>query len=267
MTRLIRLWSYVDRHPRVTDAAIAAVFSAFALLTLDVYWQFAHPVRPWIAVGLVLFLMLPLAWRRQYPLAVLAVMTLATVISRYQHVYDTTWAPNAWWLALYGAGAYGRGIWRDRLRIAGIAAITGILCYELATIDAAQFGGHRFLISALTVASYALFFAWVWWFGDVMRARGEREALLAERTVQLEQEREEKARRAVLDERVRIARELHDVVAHHVSLMGVQAAAARRVLGREPAKAEEALTAIEAASRQAVAEMHRLLGVLRREGE
>ncbi|MFN2502925.1 MAG: sensor histidine kinase, partial [Acidimicrobiales bacterium] len=75
------------------------------------------------------------------------------------------------------------------------------------------------------------------------------------------------ARRAVFDERVRIARELHDVVAHHVSVMGLQAGGARRVMARQPGRAEEALSSIEASSRQAVAELHRLLGFLRRDAD
>jgi signal transduction histidine kinase len=267
MTRLSRLWAYLDRHQRVTDAVIAVVFAVFALLMLRVNWQFAQPVRWWIAVGLVLLLTAPLAWRRRYPLAVLLVMAVVGLFTNHYHIADGGWALNALWLALYGAGAYGREPWRDRVRVVAVAAMMGSICYELSTVDLAEFGDNRFLVGFLTVASNILVVVWVWWFGDVMRARAEREALLAERTVQLEHEREEKARRAVIDERVRIARELHDVVAHHVSLMGVQAAAARRVLGRQPDKAEEALTAIEGASRQAVAEMHRLLGVLRHEGE
>ncbi len=75
------------------------------------------------------------------------------------------------------------------------------------------------------------------------------------------------AEQSVLDERVRIARELHDVVAHHVSVMGVQAGAARRVMSRSPEEAATVLSSIEESSRQAVAEMHRLLGFLRREDD
>lgn len=100
--------------------------------------------------------------------------------------------------------------------------------------------------------------------GVAVRSLRERQRELAAQTVELQREREVNARRAVLEERVRIARELHDVVAHHVSVMGLQAGAARRVLGRQPDKAEAALSSIEASSRQAVLELHRLLGFLRR---
>jgi signal transduction histidine kinase len=75
------------------------------------------------------------------------------------------------------------------------------------------------------------------------------------------------ARRALLDERVRIARELHDVVAHHVSVIGVQAGAARMVLGRDPDRARETLASIESSSREAVLQLHQLLGFLRQAGD
>ena len=80
-------------------------------------------------------------------------------------------------------------------------------------------------------------------------------------------EREENARQEVFAERVRIARELHDVVAHHVSVIGVQAAGARMVMDRRPIQAAEALSSIEESSRRAVVELHRLLGFLRRADE
>jgi signal transduction histidine kinase len=103
--------------------------------------------------------------------------------------------------------------------------------------------------------------------GAAVRSLRNRGRALAAQAAELQREREENARRAVLDERVRIARELHDVVAHHVSVMGVHAGAARRMVTRRPERAQEALESIEASSRQALVELHRLLGFLRRDGQ
>jgi signal transduction histidine kinase len=90
---------------------------------------------------------------------------------------------------------------------------------------------------------------------------------LEERASTAEENREAAAREAVLEERRRIARELHDVVAHHISVMGVLATGARRTLGRDPAAADEALSTIEATGRATLREMRRLLDVLRRDDE
>jgi signal transduction histidine kinase len=110
-------------------------------------------------------------------------------------------------------------------------------------------------------------FAIAWLAGFALRGRAAQAEAAEQRATHAEHEREGNARRAVFEERVRIARELHDVVAHHVSVMGVQAGAARVVIDRDPAAAKEALTAIESSSRQAVAELHRLLGFLRQVGD
>jgi signal transduction histidine kinase len=110
-------------------------------------------------------------------------------------------------------------------------------------------------------------FAIAWAAGLTVRERAAQAEAAEDRAASAEREREEGARRAVFEERVRIARELHDVVAHHVSMMGVQAGAARMVIERDPAKAKEALSAIEASSREAVVELHRLLGFLRQAGD
>ena len=83
----------------------------------------------------------------------------------------------------------------------------------------------------------------------------------------LDSEREERARRAVVDERLRIARELHDVVAHSMSVIAVQAGVGHHVLDSQPEEARRALAAIETTSRAALTEMRRLLGVLREEGQ
>src|SRR4051794_38564127 len=96
-------------------------------------------------------------------------------------------------------------------------------------------------------------FAIAWLAGFALGERSAQAEAAEERAAHAENEREENARRAVFEERVRIARELHDVVAHHVSMMGVQAGAARVVIDRDRDKAREALSAIESSSREAVA--------------
>ena len=94
-----------------------------------------------------------------------------------------------------------------------------------------------------------------------------RTAAARERAAELERAREELARRAVVEERLRIARELHDVVAHSMSIIAVQSGVGAHVLDSQPEEARKALAAVEATSRQALAEMRRLLGVLRQEAE
>ena len=94
----------------------------------------------------------------------------------------------------------------------------------------------------------------------MFRIRDQRELELQERTKQLEKERDENARRAVMDERVRIARELHDVVAHHVSVMGIQAGAARRILKRQPEKANDVLNrSVQPSSRRGITKVTGIL--------
>jgi signal transduction histidine kinase len=107
--------------------------------------------------------------------------------------------------------------------------------------------------------------AGLWLVGDTLRRRTARVVELEAHAAVLEREREEVSRRAVADERARIARELHDVIAHSVSVMVVQAAAARRILDSQPDAARTSLAAIENTGREALAEMRRLLGVMRRE--
>jgi signal transduction histidine kinase len=97
----------------------------------------------------------------------------------------------------------------------------------------------------------------------VRRTRRAYLAQLEERARRLELEREENARRAVQEERARIAREMHDVVAHHVSAIAVQAGAAAEIVERNPQRAGEALHFIQETSRHALAEMRALLNVLR----
>ena len=112
-----------------------------------------------------------------------------------------------------------------------------------------------------------IFVGGAWLAGWNLRRRRARWAELRDRADRLEREREEEARRAVTEERLRIARELHDVIAHSMSVIAVQSGVGNHVIDTQPAEARQALAAIEATSRSALTEMRRLLGVLRRDGE
>jgi signal transduction histidine kinase len=106
-----------------------------------------------------------------------------------------------------------------------------------------------------------------WIVAESLRNRRARWAELNARAERLERERESEARRAVTEERLRIARDLHDVVAHSMSVIAVQSAVGGHVMDTQPEEARHALAAIEATSRSALTEMRRLLGVLRQDGE
>ncbi len=210
--------------------------------------------------------------RRRWPL-VMAVLGPATLIAiRELDVPDLTVSSVVLVLTLYAAGRYGRDDRRNVVRaIVAIAMIVVVVRDAWISFDQLDTLGvtvrtYLFSISQGILVN-VLLLAITWWAGDAARKRHEREQELAARSIELEMSRAENSRRAVMDERVRIARELHDIVAHHVSVMGLQAGAARRIVDHDPAAATEPLLAIEESSREAVAELHRLLGFLRRADE
>jgi signal transduction histidine kinase len=187
-----------------------------------------------------------LAWRRRSPTAAAVVVGGAAVLQVAAVARYAPFLPLLLPLLLvnYANAAYGR----SRLRIAGLAAVTGGVATVVALIPEARTSSEA-LFSAVVVAGS-------WLVGDVVRQRQRRLEIV-------EASREEWARAAVAGERVRIARELHDVVAHSVSLMGVQAGAARLLLDEDVVKARRALASIEATARDSVAELQRLLAILR----
>ncbi|MDQ2831641.1 MAG: histidine kinase, partial [Chloroflexota bacterium] len=137
---------------------------------------------------------------------------------------------------------------------AAVVVVDGLVLLAAIALSRPGSGPSLVLMTVLSIGSWSL--------GDNARTRRAYLAGLEERARRLEREREENARRAVEDERSRIARELHDVVAHHVSAVVVQAGAAAEIVTRDPERAGEALRFIQAASRQALAEMRVLLNVL-----
>jgi signal transduction histidine kinase len=225
--------------------ATAAVTELVTSGDIDAPW----PMQVLFALGTTL----PLLWRRRAPLVVLAVvMASVGVADTAYNIADNMSSPFAGLLiATYASGAYTSR--RDGRVAAAIIAVALVL---MAVSIGEDVVGDMFFIGGILYA--------VWGAATIVRSRQEIAAALAARTVELEHEREENAKLAVAEERARIARELHDVVAHNLSIMVVQAGAERRAIGDDRPQTSEVLETIEDTGRAAMAEMRRLLGMLRR---
>ncbi|MGA3030478.1 MAG: sensor histidine kinase [Candidatus Limnocylindrales bacterium] len=207
-----------------------------------------------ISVSLLILQTLPIAWRRRNPMRVL--FLVGSAITAYSLLgYHDSSAGLGVFVAFYTVAANEP---RRRATIAAAITACGIFISFAAY---AAFDSMSGWTSSLT--STYLSFGLAWLIGDNLRVRRAYTRELEERAAELEREREEKAAQAVTEERARIARELHDVVAHYVSVMVVQAAGARRIADKDPIAARGALEAVEAAGRTALAEMRRMLEVLR----
>ncbi len=267
------------RRALLLDGGIAAVLAA--LLVTNGYLfsqltQLAPPDMPepgaiTYVSGLVMCAALIL--RRVTPLTVLVVVAVAFTVYGFSGGLDVFGSNIALFLAIVSAGSHGAPRRRDWVRAIVIAGLFASLFYLFVGVEPGSF----YALLAGQVYSLALnvfYFAAAWVFGDQVRLRRQREtdlaartAQLTTRTVELEAARARSEEEATVAERLRIARELHDVLGHHVSVMGVQAGAARRILDRDPGQATEALAAIETSSRQAVTELQRVLALLRERDE
>lgn len=193
---------------------------------------------------------LPLAWRRSYPVTVVA-LTFGALLTHEILGYPEAplFGP---FVAVYSVAAY------RAPPVATAAGGTAIGVYLVSRIvNVARFGQP--LITLLPNITVPVL---LWVLGTTVRRTREYAGQLEEKAVRLEREREERERWAVEEERVRIARELHDVVAHHVTMMVVQAGGGRRVLPKEPQQVSDVLGSIEHTGRKALVEMRRLLGLL-----
>jgi signal transduction histidine kinase len=240
--------------------ASAWVFdSALALVAAGVPMAFfaSMPVPSGVPVGvlalgyaLVLLHTLPLAARRRFPGTVLGIC-VASGLEIGAHFLPPEFLGPAILVAVYSVAAYG-----DRW-----VALAGLAAAELG-LAAVQLTRGRF-----EELPYALIVGAAWLLGHFVGDRHLYAARLEERTAELEQAREELARRAVTEERLRLARELHDVVAHSISVIAVQSGVGAHVAESRPEEVGKALTAIEATSRATLEELRRLLGVLRQDSE
>jgi signal transduction histidine kinase len=242
------IYAWLRRHQILVDSVLAAVL---ALLALSPMLR-----SPWPEVPVTALMTVSVAVRRKVPAAGFAITCLAGL---WQMATTTpSSADVAVLVMLYTVAAY-----RPRRLSVPALAICLIGCGAAIIVWSPTPGNNlltRLIAGGVLYAGSSLL---VWVLGDSMRYRRGYYAALEDRAARLEAERDAQAEIAAAAERARIARELHDVIAHHVSVMVVQADGAGYALKSDPATAETALAAISCTGRQALTEMRRLLGVLR----
>lgn len=260
------------------DAIIAVGLFCLSTLTLalgsamDFY---EDPARPVVSLLCLMLATLPLAFRRVRPVTVAVAVSISLVLIGELEVPEMLIRDIALFLAVYTVGAWTSNRRRANITRGVIVVVMGLwllTAFFRATLDpeVAEELGVGGLTPALAsvllqLLINILYFAAAIWFGNHAWERARAEAQLQEQAEALREERRTVAAQAVALERLRIARELHDSVAHHVSLMGVQAGAARTVLRSDNDQAEQFIRHIEDSARRSVAEMRSLLGVLRDE--
>jgi signal transduction histidine kinase len=162
-------------------------------------------------------------------------------------------------VAVFSVGAYAE----PRRSVLGCALVIGTL-WVGGLQDNARHPGVR---GPSDVVFVTVVFGGAWLLGRALRGRGQHAEELERRAAQLEADQQAQARAAVAAERARIARELHDVIAHSVSVMVIQAGAAEQLLEQAPERAQGPLEAVQDTGRQTIVELRRLLGILREDGQ
>jgi signal transduction histidine kinase len=250
---LWRLWSRYW-----FDLLILAGIGIGIAITVHDHGTVDGPYRSlWLDVLLVVAIIAPLLARRRFPFGAPVAVGVAVAVTA---LVDNRLTPNNFMTFLAGCAAvFLIALLRDwRQAVAGLAIIFGVEGV-VARADPNGGIGDFFFIN--------LVFGVVWIVGFSLGRKFEEADEAKERAVRAEREREERASAAVAEERARIARELHDVVGHSVSVMTVQASGVRRLLRPDQEREREALLVVERTGREALAEMRRMVGVLRRPEE
>jgi signal transduction histidine kinase len=249
------LWRRLDRYG---DVAVAAALLVLGLVDIANGSAKSYPPPRALDVLFLAAVAVPFVARRRAPLVVLAVVTGASLAWTYALYPLSQQGPFVPFVALivasYTAAAYTAG--REAALSMGVvvaALAAGVLSGALGGQPAGDY------------IPFALWIAVAYAVGCVFRRRQLLAARLGDRLASVERDRDANTRRAVADERARIARELHDVIAHSVSVMVVQAGAGERVLEADPAGARESFNSIRETGGQTLIEMRRLLGLLRDE--
>ncbi|OEU94405.1 sensor histidine kinase [Streptomyces oceani] len=255
-----RIYDFIRRHPTGVDCSWAVLLLVMCGGWLAALHQAPENVRPdtgplYMAVPLSVLLAVVVALRRRAPERMLL---LAAGTGAVQMIVGVEpFIANFAFLVIIFTAASRHVIWASRFAFAGACVAP--------TLSGIRWPheGQSAVEAALSTVLLTGLFILAWVLGDSMRTRRDYYSQLEERAARLEQEREAQAKVAVAAERARIARELHDVVAHNVSVMVVQADGAAYVLDQAPEQTSQALETISGTGRQTLAEMRRLLGVLR----
>ena len=257
---------YVHRVNRVSSLARRYGFDLLIVITalggaLDVALRTDALEAPrttrWILVPAIALVVLPLLWRRRFPFGAAASVWLVAAAVSFIDGRLVVFAVSASVAGMVAAFLLGNldDAFRARVGLVLLACAAAILTYNDPNHSPGDF------------VFTPLLFAIGWLAGYALRERAEQAEAAEERATHAERERESAARVAVAEERARIARELHDIVAHAVSVMVLQVGAVRHKLPQTLEEDREALGRVEQAGRTALAEMRRLLGAMRRDGD
>ncbi|MEU5385752.1 sensor histidine kinase [Kitasatospora cineracea] len=256
-----RLNAWLRRHPMVVDSAWALLVLMLGVLAAAESTGLPDaPMPSWKHyTGIAVACLLPalMVVRRRWPDATTAA-AVAIGLGQVALRVDPGASSIAFLVFGYTGAAFGRA-WTSRLALAASLAAGPLTLWRLTPAEQRGDGYKAVFLAVLMTTPFVLCWAW----GRLTRVRRAYLVELEDRAARLERERDAQAQVAVAAERARIARELHDVVAHNVSVMIVQADGAAYVLDSSPQQAKEALGTIASTGRQALAEMRRLLGVLR----
>jgi signal transduction histidine kinase len=241
--------------PFSIDGVIAVVALVACELELGLSDHIGGP--HWVNAIAAAGVTLPVAWRRPLPLVAAPLMA---AFATWQEAMNGDLIENAVTpVVTLPLAVYSMGVLLDRRRALIGYALSQALIW-IAVILRADRTVDDFVFTLVLVGGPFLV-------GRIVSTRIELARELREKATRLEREQQERARLAVAEERARIAREMHDVVAHNLSVMVVQSSAARRMLDRNPERASEALASVEHTGREALAEMRRMLDMLRGEDE
>lgn len=259
MALVNRTVSWLRTHPFTCDGLLAAIF-VVAAIVIGLVAPVPAGEREIGALGWTLLIAntAPLALRRVRPLVSAWTVLGANLPYWILDYPDDPIGPTTL-IAVYSVGAH---VARPVSLRNGVAMVSLIVAVGTIGVLVPEEDLPWYAIPAFVVM-----YGTAWILGDNLRTRRAYLAELEHAAERAEAQREAEARNAVAEERTRIARDLHDVVAHSMSVMVVQAGAARRVIGTNPDQAEAALQAIEATGRESLDEMRRILGVLRSDDE